>query len=144
MSGIVPFNRRFGVGFEDFYNKLDDYFSDIWFSKTALTRDTFKLDVQEKESEYLIEAELPGIKKEEINLVLDDGRLSITVKREDSIEEERKNYIHRERRFSSMQRSIYLADAISEGVKAKLSDGVLSITVPRKVKKADSSKIEIE
>lgn len=147
MTGLVPFNRRntglLSTGFEDFYNMLDDFF-DSWSPRRSLERDTFKINVQQNESEYLIEAELPGVKKDEIDVDLNEGRLTISVKREEKINEEKKNYIHRESRFASMSRSIYLADAESNGIKAKLDNGILNITVPRQEKAVKSQKIEIE
>lgn len=147
MTGLVPFNRRntglLSTGFEDFYNMLDDFF-DSWSPRRSLERDTFKINVQQNESEYLIEAELPGVKKDEIDVDLNEGRLTISVKREEKINEEKKNYIHRESRFASMSRSIYLADAESNGIKAKLDNGILNITVPRQEKAVKSKKIEIE
>jgi HSP20 family protein len=147
MSRLVPFNR-WGLrrnDFEDFYNMLDDFFSDTWWPVRSLARDTFKLDIQENEREYCVEAELPGVTKEQINLQLkDDGRLTIAVEREENIQEDKKNYVHRERRYSSMQRTIYLRDAKTEGVKAKLQDGVLKITVPKQETHNDTFHIEID
>jgi HSP20 family protein len=148
MTGLVPFNRKntglLNTGFEDFYNMLDDFFSDSWSSRRNLTRDTFKINVQQNEADYLIEAELPGVTKDEIDVDLNDGRLTISVKREEKVNEEKKNYIHRESRYSSMSRSIYLADADPKGIKAKLDNGVLSVNVPRQEKTVKSDKIEIE
>lgn len=147
MAGLVPFNRRWGLGrsgFEDFYNMLDDFFGDTWLPVRSLAGDTFKLDIQENASEYCIEAELPGVKKEEINLELkDDGRLTIAVEREEDFQEAKKHYVHRERRYSSMQRSVYLRDAKSEGVQAKLQDGVLKIFVPKQEVQDNTFRIEI-
>lgn len=148
MAGLIPFNKnKISVGktgFQDFYNMLDDFFKDAWPSQRNLLNDTFKIDIQEKDKEYSIEAELPGVKKEEIKVELQDGRLSILVEREEKIEEERKNYIHKERHHSSMQRSIYLENAQADGVKAKLDGGVLSITVPKIETVEKKAKIEIE
>jgi len=148
MTGLVPFNRKntglLNTGFEDFYNMLDDFFSDNWSPRRSLERDTFKINVQQNDSEYLVEAELPGVNKEEIDVDLNEGRLTVSVKREEKINEEKKNYIHRESRYASMSRSIYLADADSKGIKAKLDNGLLSITVPRQEKAAKAAKIEIE
>ncbi len=148
MSGLIPFNRdRSGLrttGFDDFYNMLDNFFEDNWLPARNLMTDTFKLDVQEKEKEYTIEAELPGVKKEEIKLEMNDNRFMIMIERKENIEEEKKNYIHRERRTSAMQRSIYLKDAHLEGIKAKLDNGVLSIVVPKAETKEKRHKIVIE
>jgi len=151
MAGLIPYNRRNrglvdrGFGdFSDFYNMMDDFFNDGWLSRRFFPRDTFKVDVQENESEYLIEAELPGVEREEINIVMNEGRMTISVQREENIKEEKKNYVHRERRFSSMSRSLYLDDAKSTGIKAKLENGVLSIKVPKENKPNKSVKIDIE
>lgn len=148
MAGLVPFNRRKGeltsTGFEDFYNMLDDFFTDGWGVKRSLASDTFKVDVKEDEKGYTIEAELPGVKKEEINISLDDGRLQITVTRDEKVDDEKKNYIHRERRYCSMQRSMYLADADGAQVKAKLENGELKISVPKKEKADTSVQIDVE
>ena len=148
MAGLVPFNKRntslVGNGFVDFYNMLDDFFNDSWTGRRNVTQSTFKIDVQDNEKEYVLEAELPGAKKEEINVELNDGRLSISVNREENVDEQKKNYIHKERRYSSMCRSIYLADAKSDGVKAKLNNGVLSIIVPKQDEVENIRKIEVE
>ena len=67
MAGLVPFNRKItntlSNGFEDFYNMLDDFFTDNLPTRRSLDRDTFKIDVEEKEKEYQVKAELPGVKK---------------------------------------------------------------------------------
>lgn len=146
MAALIPFNRNLGIrtpGFEDFYNMLDDFFSDTW-SKRSLAKGTFKVDVRDSEKEYLIEAELPGVKKEEVDIELFEGRLTISVNREENVQEEKGNYLHRERLSSSMLRSIYLADAKAEGITAKMQDGVLSVHVPKNVKEDHSVKINIE
>jgi HSP20 family protein len=149
MAGLVPFNRRKDIvtpGFEDFRNMLDDFFSDGWpFSfRRNFAADTFRLDVQEDKNEYIVEAELPGVQKSDINITLDEGKLTIAVVKDEKVEENEKNYIHRERRFSSMSRSIMLTDADNKGVKAKLEEGVLHISVPKKAKPDNTIVIDIE
>lgn len=148
MSRLVPFNRRnsslINSRFEDFYNMVDNFFNDNWLSTRDFTQGAFKINVKEDEKEYVVEAELPGVKKEEIKLELNDGRLSIGVERESKLEEEKSNYVHRESSYASMKRSIYLADAASEDIKAKLDNGILTIEIP-KLKQVDTTKfIEIE
>ena len=148
MASLIPFNKKsnrlMGPGFGDFYGMLDDFFSEDLTPKRSLVSDTFKVDVVEKENEYVIEADLPGIKKEEVSLDIHDGQLRISVQREEKIEEEQKNYIHKERRFSSMSRGIYLGDSTPDSIKAKLDNGVLTIIVPKAPKQEVKSRIEIE
>lgn len=148
MAGLVPFNRRrndlMSAGFGDFQNMLDDFFADTWPVRRSLVADTFKVDVQDNGTEYMVEAEMPGVQKSDINVSLEDGRLNISVHKEETKEEEEKNYIHRERKCCSMSRNIFLADSDSEGIKAKLEEGVLKVIVPKKVKPETSQMIEIE
>lgn len=148
MAGLVPFNHRsnkmINSGFNNFYNMLDDFFGDNWMDSRSLLRDNFKVDVKEEENQYIIEAELPGIKKEEIFLDVDQENLCISVNREEEKKEESKNYIHRERRTSSMARRIRLVDSDLDNIKAKLNDGMLVISVPKKEEVKTSRRIEIE
>ncbi|MBO1265193.1 Hsp20/alpha crystallin family protein [Proteiniclasticum sp. SCR006] len=148
MAGLVPFNRKkndlMNIGFDDFHSMLDDFFADAWPTRRSLQSDTFKVDVQEEDKEYIVQAELPGVKKEEINLSLEDGRLRIGVQRDEQKEEKEKNYIHKERRYCSMERNIFLQEADSEGISAKLEDGVLKIHIPKTEHVDTSKKIEIE
>ncbi|HCP14463.1 MAG TPA: heat-shock protein Hsp20 [Peptococcaceae bacterium] len=148
MTGLVPFNKKesglLDLDFDLFDYDLDKFFKGRWPMRQRLMKDTFKLDVQDKDKEYLIQADLPGIKKEEVKVDLDAGRLTISVEREERIDEEKKNYVHKERRYSSMSRSIYLADAKSDGIKAKLEEGVLNISIPKEEKPETGVKIDIE
>jgi HSP20 family protein len=143
MKSLIPFNNRrndaLSTGFEDFYNLLDDF-----FTPKSLERGTFKLDLKATEQEYIVEAELPGVKKEEIGLSLDEGHLTISVNQTESSEEKSGKYLHRERRASSMSRSIYLADATHEGIGAELNDGVLTVSIKKQPKHETNHKIEIK
>jgi HSP20 family protein len=123
---------------------LDDFFTENWLPSRNLLKDSFKIDVEENEQVFLIHAEVPGISKDEISLDINDGRLTISVNRIEDVNEEKKNYIHRERRTTSMSRSVYLADSAIEDIGAKLENGVLTVTVPKKVKQSNSRKIDIE
>ncbi|TJX13058.1 Hsp20/alpha crystallin family protein [Tissierella creatinini] len=148
MSRLVPFNRRSGSlinsGFGDFYNMVDNFFNDNWLSTTNFIQGSFKINIKEDEKEYTVEAELPGVKKEEIKLELNEGKLNIAVERESKVEEEKNNYVHKESSYASMKRSIYLADAASDDISAKLDNGILTIAVPKKQKTDNTKHIEIE
>ncbi len=141
MVGLIPFNRKrndlMNIVFNDFSNMLDDFFTDSWLVQRNLAADTFKIDIQDNDTEYIIEAELPGVKKEDIEITLNEGRLNLSVKKEEVSEDKSKKFIHRERRYAQMSRSILLADSNDEGIQAKLEEGVLTIKVPKKV---DTSK----
>ena len=152
MASLVPFNRRSsnltkagsGIGFENFYNMLDDFFGDGTMPSRNLLRDTFKIDIEETEKEYLVEAEMPGVKKDEIDLGIEEDNLCITVNRAEEANKDGKNYVHRERRQTSMSRRVRLADANLDEIKAKLEEGVLTVTIPKKDKSQATKKIAIE
>lgn len=147
MVNLIPFNQRntdlFSAGIDSFHNMLEDFFADRWPMR-RLDWDTFKIDVQENDKEYIIEAELPGVQKNELQVVLDADKLKIAVNKEESVEKEKKNYIHKERRYSSMSRSIFLADADPQGIRAKLTDGLLTIHVTKKTQPDNSVVVDID
>ncbi|MCL2854102.1 MAG: Hsp20/alpha crystallin family protein [Defluviitaleaceae bacterium] len=88
-----------------------------------------------RDAEYLIEAELPGIQKDEIDLGIEgDNNLCIQINRIEESNKDGKNFIRRERRSSSMSRRVSLAGAKLDEISAKLEDGVLRVTVPKEDK----------
>ena len=104
-------------------------------------KNLMKTDVRETEDTYELDIDLPGFKKEEVNLELKDGYLTIqAAKGLDKEEPEKKGkYIRQERYAGAMQRSFYIGDTVTEAdVKAKFEDGVLNICVP----KAEPKKLE--
>src|SRR5699024_4737583 len=148
MSKLTPFNRRgrnpITQGANDLFNMMDDFFPDSFQKIRETIWDTFKVDERETVNEYVVEAELPGVKKDEVDISLNEGRLTISVKREENVEEREDEYIHQERKVGSMQRSLFLENAKPETGSAKLTDGVLRITVPKDTQSDASSKIDIE
>ena len=93
-----------------------------------------KTDVRETEAGYEVDIDLPGFKKDEINVELNNGYLSISAaKGLDKEEKKEGKYIRKERYAGSMSRSFYVGDAIKqEDVKAKYEDGILRLSVPKK------------
>ena len=94
-----------------------------------------KTDVLEHEDHYEVNIDLPGFKKEEISLELDNGNLTVSTSR--NVNEEEKNeegkVIRQERYMGAMQRSFYVGEYITEeDIKARFEDGVLKLSVPKK------------
>lgn len=147
MAGLVPFhNRRPDMTpYDSFNSMLSDFFSG-WPGRFfgPMRFDTFKVDVEERENDYLVEAELPGVRKEEVSVSLNENYLTISVSRHAETEEKTKNYLYRERRAASMSRNLYLPNAKREGIRAKLDGGVLTVTVPKSSPGYGSVPIEIE
>ncbi len=91
-----------------------------------------KVDVAEKNGAYIVSAEMPGVKKEDIHVTVDGAQVALEaeVKREKDAEE---RSLHAERIYGRMTRSFTLPTEIDESkVQAKFKDGVLELTLPRK------------
>ena len=94
-----------------------------------------KTDVRETDSGYEVDIDLPGFKKDEINIQLDNGYLSISAaKGLDKDEQDKEGkYIRKERYVGSMSRSFYVGNAITQDdIKAKYESGILRLSVPKK------------
>lgn len=120
-----------------FSDIMDEFFNDV----VSKRRDNFvpSIDVSETEDKFLIAAELPGMKKDDINISLENGRLSINGERQFEKEDEGKTYHRVETRYGSFSRSFQLPDNVDEeSINATYEDGLLNITINKsenKVKK---------
>ena len=106
-------------------------------------KNMMKTDIREHEEGYELDIDLPGFKKDEINVQLDNGYLTISAaKGLDKDEQDKKGkYIRKERYAGAMQRSFYVGDAVTqEDVKAKFEDGILRLSIPKKDAKAVETK----
>ena len=144
MSSMVPYDRygraiRRSFPFEDFFDEL---FSSPLVSSSS--DEAFKMDVEDAGDAYVISAHLAGVNRDEIDVELNEGRLSISVDKKETEEEKGKNYLHKETREWSATRGVYLKDAATEGLSAKLEDGVLTVSVPKQVEKNNVTKIDIQ
>ncbi|MBR4760707.1 MAG: Hsp20/alpha crystallin family protein [Lachnospiraceae bacterium] len=94
-----------------------------------------KTDIHEHEGGYELDIDLPGFKKDEIQLALENGYLTVsTTKGLEKNEEDKKGKLIRQERYSgTMTRSFYVGDAVTEeDIKAKFEDGVLKLSIPKK------------
>ncbi|RUT48480.1 Hsp20/alpha crystallin family protein [Paenibacillus anaericanus] len=145
MFDLVPFNRRRDDAFGVLTKSLNEVFNDDFFAPIKSSTMSFRTDIRESEQAYLIEAELPGFKKEEIDIDFANPYLTIkAVRKEDNLEEnENHQVIRRERRFGEYVRRFYLQDIEEESIRASLKDGMLTLVVPKQ-QKAQSKRIEIQ
>lgn len=124
---------RWGFG-DDIDRMFEGFFRPMrWVEEAA--GDTFvpAMNIKERENEYVVQTDLPGIRKEDINVTLENGLLTITAERK--TEEERKEgeqELRREVRYGRYTRSLRLGTQIDEkGVKASYRDGVLELILPK-------------
>ena len=140
---MVPY--RSGYSVLPVSNSLFDIFDDMMdLPRTALSAKAFPVDVEDKGDSYEVKAYLTGVSKENIDVELNEGRLSISVKVEEKEEDKNKNYLQREFTAYSATRGVYLKDAASEGLSATFADGVLTVNVPKFVEKKNVTKIAID
>jgi len=102
------------------------------------------VDVAETDAEYLIKAELPEVKKEDVKVTVEDGVLTISGERRHEAEEKGKKYHRVERSYGSFVRSFALPDHVDDAkVKAEYKDGVLQLHLP-KSEKAKPKAIDVK
>ena len=89
-------------------------------------------DVLDEGDHYVINAELPGITKDDVKLNVSDNNVEISAEHKEEKEEKKKNYVRKERRAFSYHRSLPLPEKVdSSKAKAKLNNGILSIEIPK-------------
>lgn len=150
MFGLTPEGRRSRAqrkgDVRDYGRSIfEDFFNDSFISSVLSPGNAVRADIRENEEEYIVEAEVPGLKKEDIKLDLRHDVLTISVDREEEIKEERDNYVRRERRFGSIKRSFLVENVRHEGVKAQYEDGLLTVILPKdKNVKSDRYRIDVQ
>ena len=124
-------------------NVFDDFFDFPFYDDRAEKKlyghhaaNLMKTDIQEHEVGYTLEMDLPGFKKEEIQIELNNGYMTISAAKgldEDEKDKKSGKYIRRERYTGSCQRSFYVGeDVTEEDIKAEFKHGILKLFVPKK------------
>lgn len=119
----------------DPFQRLDRFFArDPFFSEAMTAANAFGTDVTDEGDFYQLTADLPGFKKEDISIDVEDGMLTIKAERNEENEEKDKKgrYLRRERSYGSYQRSFDLSDVDDDRITAKYEDGVLTLELPKK------------
>ncbi len=99
------------------------------------------VELKEKDNEYTVKAELPGVKKEDLDIDIDKNYITINAKKEEEKEENEKAYKKTEFSYGEFSRTVYFPQEIDvENTKAKLEHGVLKIDAPKLAKEKDNKK----
>ena len=153
--------------FHENFDLFDRFYQDPWFGFNDRewkdmekklyghrAQNVMSTDIKETETGYEMEIDLPGFRKDEVSVELNEGYLTISAakgldKNEAESEEEAKkgNYIRRERHSGACQRSFYVGEELTrEDIKASFKHGILTLTIPKKEAKQVETKkyIEIE
>ena len=141
--------RIFGENlFDDFMNDFafPDFTDNANIEKALYgkhAKNLMKTDVKDTENGYEVDIDLPGFKKDEISIELENGYLTVSAaKGLDKDEEDKKGkYIRKERYAGAMQRSFYVGENLTqEDIKAKYENGILRLSVPKKEAKPVETK----
>lgn len=134
--------------FDDSFDQMFDHaFKNFWGNNELATFDAFKTDVIDQGDSYLLQAELPGFDKSDINIDLKDDLLTISAShKEEKNDEDTNKYIRRERYYSSYSRSFRVNNVEPGDIDASYNNGILEVKFPKKeiAAKEEVKKIEVK
>lgn len=144
MFEMMPFTRSRGVDLYRPFRDLEELERSM-FSNTGLS--AFKTDIRDAGDAYILESDLPGMKKEDIHIDIDGDRLSISAERNATNEQKDENggYIRCERSYGSFSRSFDISGIRADQISASYEDGVLKLTLPKQTKEVPAARrLEIQ
>ena len=147
MFELVPYGRKRAVAWYNPFEDLDEMqrrFLNLNWGESAIT--DFKTDIRDNGDSYLLEADLPGFKKEDISVDIEGETLTIRAERTEEKEEKdgKGNFVKRERSYGSFSRSFDMTGIRTEDVSAAYENGVLKLNLPKKQETLPTSrKLEI-
>lgn len=129
MFELMPFGYRRVSAYNPFRD-FEEMSRSFWDNNNV---SAFRTDITEKDGKYVLEADLPGFKKEDISVDIDKDCLTITAEhKSEEKEENADSYIRRERYYGSYTRSFNVKGIDTEAITAAYNDGVLTLTMPKK------------
>ena len=139
MFELIPFDRRNRtvVSFDPF-RTLDDIERSFFANTPAVT--SFRTDVSDDGDSYKLEAELPGFKKEDISIDIDNECLTISAERSFDKKDDKNNYVKRERYYGSYSRSFDVSNIDIDKIEASYTDGILTLILPKKAAEIPASR----
>ena len=139
MFELIPFERTMR-NLNSFYpfRQMEDMSRSFFSAGPAAS--LFRTDISDMGEAYRLEAELPGFNKEDININIEDERMTISVERKSDSEDNKPNYLHRERFYGSYSRSFDLSGIDADNISASYSDGILSLNLPKQAAAVPASR----
>jgi HSP20 family protein len=117
---------------EPFSTEFNRLFNSLWEQSAASHRWVPEMDLVETDDHYLLKADLPGMKQDDVALEFNDGTLTISGERKAEYERKEQGFFRLERSFGKFSRSLTLPDGIDpEKIAAEFHDGVLEVTIPK-------------
>ena len=124
-------DRLFNDFFDDSFAPFEEFerHNPLYGKRAA---NVMKTDVRETENGYELDIDLPGFKKEDIQIDVENEVLTISAKRSEEKKDEKHNVVKRERVYGSFSRSFDVSGINVDGIEAAYTDGVLTLTMPKK------------
>ena len=140
MFDLVPFESRANNLFDYFDRMMNSGFFGGWNRELAPCR----TDILDKGDRYVVRADLPGFRKEDISIGIEGDRLTLSAERKEEVNEDKKDYVRRERRYGAYSRSFDIEGIDADKVSASYNDGVLELELPKLPEaKPETRKIEV-
>jgi HSP20 family protein len=128
-----PYGKPGGLFPTDFMKELfspagwGNWLDHTWFPALSPIR----TDIKETATEYILEAEMPGYEKQDIDVEWQDGQLIIKAQRQQTVDENERDYVRRERSYGEVSRSFWVDNIQPERINAEYRDGILKIVLPK-------------
>ncbi len=134
MFELTPFMKK-QMSYDPF-KELEEMEKQLFRSSTA----AFRTDIKDTGNDYVLEAELPGFKKEDIDIQLENNILTVTAGHNEEEESKENGYIRRERRIGRYTRSFDVSEIDTDNITAACENGILTMTLPKKKQPESSSR----
>src|SRR5947207_10961518 len=117
---------------EPFSTEFNRLFNSLWDAPAASQRWVPEMDLVESDDHYVLKADLPGMKQDDVSIEFNDGILAIAGERKAEYERKEKGYFRLERSFGKFSRSLTLPDGVDpDAITASFHDGVLEVHIPK-------------
>ena len=129
----TPYNGKNERSYEIMRRFLNEDLVDSFLNGGApiFTSGMIRADVKETENEFIIDAELPGFRKDEIEVHYEKDTLTIIATQQDGYNEDKDRYLRRERHYGDLRRSFLLENIVEERIQAAYREGVLRVVLPK-------------
>lgn len=139
MFELIPFGGR-RVSVYDPFRAFDEMERSIFSNDRNSVVSAFRTDVVDTGDAYKLDAELPGFNKDDIKIDVENDVLTISAERKLENDENKYNFVKRERFYGSYSRSFDVSGIEVDRIEAAYNDGVLTLTMPKKVETAPASR----
>ena len=139
MFNLTPYRKHNEISYYDPFQMMEEMERRFWGGNTLAS---FKTDIRDKGDSYLLEAELPGFQKEDIDIQLSDNNLTISAEHKTESEEkdQKGNFVRRERTWGCYSRSFDVSDIDTTRIKAAYQNRNLTLTLPKRTETAPSNR----